>query len=107
MAELVQRHPALGPQMNRLAGNDSAFLLWLVVLIICVLIFLFSFSGRPKKLRIERVVDGGRVLIGMIVGGAVGAAIGNAKGRLGLGAVLGALLGCIGWIIVAVLPKKR
>lgn len=47
-----------------------------------------------------------RLLVGIIIGGGVGAAIGNTKNRVGLGAVLGALLGCIGWIIIAVLPKK-
>ncbi len=46
------------------------------------------------------------ILIGMVIGGAVGAAIGNSKGRLPLGLILGALLGCIGWIIIAVIPKK-
>lgn len=47
-----------------------------------------------------------RLLFGIIVGGAVGAAIGNAKNRLALGLILGAVLGCIGWIIIAVIPKK-
>lgn len=50
--------------------------------------------------------DVSRYLFGMVIGGLVGAAIGNWKGRLVLGIVLGALLGCIGWIIVAVIPKK-
>ncbi len=47
-----------------------------------------------------------RLLVGIIIGGGIGAAIGNTKNRVGLGALLGALLGCIGWIIIAVLPKK-
>ncbi len=43
----------------------------------------------------------------LIVGGVVGFFIGNWKGRPVLGTVLGALLGCLGWIITAVLSKKR
>jgi hypothetical protein len=42
----------------------------------------------------------------IVIGAAVGALIGNWRNRMGLGIVLGALLGCIGWLIVAVLPKK-
>ncbi|MCU1369063.1 MAG: hypothetical protein JWO77_257 [Ilumatobacteraceae bacterium] len=49
---------------------------------------------------------GVQILVSMLIGGAVGAAIGNARGRMPLGLVLGALLGCIGWIIIAVIPKK-
>lgn len=51
--------------------------------------------------------DASRYLFGMVIGALVGAAIGNWKNRLALGIVLGALLGCIGWIIVAVIPKKE
>ena len=51
-------------------------------------------------------VNGGSIIISMLIGGAVGAAIGNSKGRMPLGLVLGAFLGCIGWIIIAVIPKK-
>ena len=54
----------------------------------------------------ESSYSGGRIVVGMIIGAAIGAAIGNWKNRLLLGAVLGAFLGCIGWIIVAVIPKK-
>lgn len=45
-------------------------------------------------------------LVGLLIGGGVGYLIGNSKNRPALGLVLGALLGCIGWIIVAVLPRK-
>jgi len=46
-------------------------------------------------------------LVGIVIGAIVGYLIGNAKGRPGLGVILGALLGCIGWIIVAVIPRKN
>jgi hypothetical protein len=46
------------------------------------------------------------VLVGVAIGGGIGAAIGSTKNRVGLGFVLGALLGCIGWIVIAVMPKK-
>ena len=46
-------------------------------------------------------------LIGLLIGGGIGYLIGNSKGRPALGLILGALLGCIGWIIVAVIPRKR
>jgi len=49
----------------------------------------------------------GPIFIGLIVGGAVGAVIGNTKGRMPLGLVLGALLGCIGWLIIALIPRKE
>lgn len=48
-----------------------------------------------------------QVLIGIVIGGGVGALIGNAKNRMGLGLILGAILGCIGWIIIAVIPRKQ
>jgi hypothetical protein len=48
----------------------------------------------------------GPILIGIIVGGGIGAVIRNTKGRMGLGLVLGALLGCIGWLIIALIPRK-
>lgn len=54
----------------------------------------------------ESSIGGAQIIISMLIGGAVGAAIGNSKGRLPLGLVLGAFLGCIGWIIIAVIPKK-
>jgi hypothetical protein len=44
--------------------------------------------------------------VGIVVGAVVGAIIGSFKGRTGLGLILGALLGCIGWLIVAILPRK-
>ncbi|MEK7866529.1 MAG: hypothetical protein AAB434_07575 [Planctomycetota bacterium] len=44
-------------------------------------------------------------LVGMAIGAGVGYLIGKGKNREVLGAVLGAFLGCIGWIIVALLPK--
>jgi len=43
--------------------------------------------------------------IGLVVGVLVGFLIGRAKGRPGLGALLG-IFGCIGWIIIAVLPRQ-
>ncbi len=43
----------------------------------------------------------------LVIGGIVGFFIGNWRGRPVLGTVLGALLGCLGWIITAVLSKKR
>ena len=43
---------------------------------------------------------------GLIVGGVVGGLIGSTKNRVGLGVVLGALFWCIGWVIVAILPRK-
>jgi hypothetical protein len=46
-------------------------------------------------------------LFGVFVGAVVGGIIGSAKGRMGLGLILGALLGCLGWLIVALLPKKH
>jgi hypothetical protein len=46
------------------------------------------------------------VLVGIAVGGGIGAAIGSTKNRIGLGFILGAILGCIGWIVIAVMPKK-
>lgn len=49
----------------------------------------------------------GYSLFGMLVGGVIGYFIGASKDRGGLGAVLGALLGCLGWIIVAVLPRRQ
>lgn len=39
-------------------------------------------------------------------GAAIGYLIGKPKGQETLGLVLGAFLGCIGWLIVAFLPKK-
>jgi hypothetical protein len=45
-------------------------------------------------------------VIGLIVGGGVGFAIGSSKNRPVLGLLLGAGLGCIGWLIVALIPKK-
>ena len=45
-------------------------------------------------------------VVGVGVSMFIGYLIGRRKGRAGLGAVLG-ILGCIGWIIVAVLPKKE
>jgi hypothetical protein len=54
--------------------------------------------------------NGGVIIIsslgGIIVGGVIGGLIGNTKNRVGLGVVLGALFWCIGWIIVAILPRK-
>lgn len=50
--------------------------------------------------------DVSRYLFGMVLGGLIGVLIGMWKKRPVLGAVLGAFLGCIGWVIVAVLPKK-
>ena len=47
-----------------------------------------------------------RFVIGVVVGGAVGALIGNTKDRMGLGLILGALLGCLGWLIIALIPRK-
>ncbi len=44
-------------------------------------------------------------VIGIAIGAVVGYLIGKPRGRGPLGAVLGGLLGCIGWIIVAVLPR--
>jgi F0F1-type ATP synthase assembly protein I len=46
-------------------------------------------------------------LVGILIGGGIGYLIGNSKGRPGLGVILGALLGCIGWIIVAIIPRKN
>lgn len=54
----------------------------------------------------ESSFGGAQILVSMVIGGAVGAAIGNSRGRMPLGLILGALLGCIGWIIIAVIPKK-
>jgi hypothetical protein len=45
-------------------------------------------------------------LVGVLIGGGIGFLIGNSKNRPVLGLVLGALLGCIGWIIVAIVPRK-
>jgi hypothetical protein len=42
-----------------------------------------------------------------IIGGGVGGFIGYYKNRTVLGAVLGFFLGCLGWLIIAVIPKKR
>jgi len=47
-----------------------------------------------------------RFVVGVVVGGAVGALIGNSKDRLALGLILGALLGCLGWLIIALIPRK-
>lgn len=47
-----------------------------------------------------------QVGLGLVVGGIVGLLIGNAKNRPLVGLLLGAILGCIGWIIIAVLPRK-
>jgi hypothetical protein len=49
----------------------------------------------------------GLLLIIVLVGGGIGAAIGYAKGRPLLGFFLGLLLSWIGWIIVAVLPRRE
>ncbi len=55
--------------------------------------------------------DGGMALqlvfsvIGIAIGAVVGYLIGKPRGRGPLGAVLGGILGCLGWIIVAVLPR--
>ena len=45
-------------------------------------------------------------VVGIVIGGVVGYFIGKSKNREVLGAVLGALLGCIGWIIIAVIPRN-
>ncbi len=42
-----------------------------------------------------------------VLGGSIGFVIGKAKNRVALGVVLGALFGCIGWIILAVVPKAH
>ena len=55
----------------------------------------------------ESSVNISQVVVGMLIGGAIGAAIGNAKNRILLGTLLGVFLGCIGWIIMAVIPKKQ
>jgi uncharacterized membrane protein len=47
------------------------------------------------------------ISVSIIIGAVVGALIGNAKNRLVLGLVLGGLLGCIGWIIIALIPRKQ
>jgi len=46
-------------------------------------------------------------VVGVAIFAGIGAAIGSWKNRTGLGAVLGALLGFIGWIIIALMSKKR
>jgi hypothetical protein len=46
-------------------------------------------------------------LFWLMLGAAIGGIIGTRNGRMGLGIILGALLGCLGWIIVALLPKKH
>jgi hypothetical protein len=46
------------------------------------------------------------LLIGAVIGAGVGYAIGRAKERPGLGLVLGLFLGWIGWIIIAVIPRR-
>ena len=43
----------------------------------------------------------------MLIGGLIGALIGSSKNRGVLGFFLGALLGCIGWIIIALIPRKN
>jgi hypothetical protein len=48
----------------------------------------------------------GLLVAGVIIGGGVGAVIGSFKNRILLGFVLGFFLGCLGWIIIAVIPKK-
>ena len=48
-----------------------------------------------------------QVGFGLVIGAVVGALIGNAKNRVVLGLVLGAILGCIGWVIIALVPKKQ
>lgn len=55
----------------------------------------------------EIVLNPGTIVVSLVVGGLVGYFIGKAKGRAPLGAVLGAILGCVGWVIIAVIPRKR
>lgn len=62
---------------------------------------------QAAVLAAESSFGGIQILISIIIGGGVGAAIGNSRGRMPLGLILGALLGCIGWIIIAVIPKKQ
>lgn len=45
-------------------------------------------------------------LVGVAIGAGVGALIGGMKNRTGLGAVLGGLLGCLGWLIIALIPRR-
>lgn len=47
------------------------------------------------------------ILIGTIFSVAIGYFIGVRRGRPVLGAVLGFFLSIIGWIIVAVIPRKQ
>lgn len=53
----------LNRAFSRLGVPDWLFLFWLLVLGFCVLVLLAFLFGRPRRLRIERVVDGGIVLM--------------------------------------------
>jgi hypothetical protein len=49
----------------------------------------------------------GGLLVAIVVGGGAGAMIGMYKNRPLLGFILGFILGCLGWLIIALIPKKR
>jgi hypothetical protein len=47
------------------------------------------------------------LLIGVVLCGTIGCLIGRTRGRPILGLILGALFTWIGWIIIAVIPRRR
>jgi hypothetical protein len=48
----------------------------------------------------------GGSLIAFFISVAIGGFIGSMKNRMGLGLLLG-IFGCIGWLIIALIPKKE
>lgn len=53
------------------------------------------------------MTSAGVLLAGIVIGGGVGGIIGSFKRRTLLGFLLGFFLGCLGWIIIALIPRKR
>jgi len=60
-----------------------------------------------QAMNVLATTSAGLLVAGVIIGGGIGAGIGSFKNRILLGFVLGFFLGCLGWIIIAVIPKKR
>ena len=57
-------------------------------------------------LAVASSVNPGFLLVGAAIGAAIGFLIGNRKQRPVLGLCLGLFLGFIGWIIIAIVPRK-
>jgi hypothetical protein len=69
--------------------------------LLAVATFLAQTADRPVY-----DVDPAVAFLGTLLSVGIGAWIGSTKNRTLLGAVLGFFCGCIGWIIMALLPKK-